>query len=1036
MFTIFSNNDEWTEQGEKEKLTFSTQSVSSCTIWENEWIKGKTQLPHICYENVQGDTTNIPTGERYNSYKSLDYNGDGKVDYLDQFLDLSCIINGAKECPSWKTCDIDGDGNIDAADYSLFGDYLHRWMRIEVCGDWVDNDEDANTADDCTPCEDKDNDEVCEIQDCDDNDASVGYANDYACVYFETNSSSCKTLYVCPSECADYTKNMQEVCGDNIDNDCDGTVDETACVAGENDSDNDGVDNNEDNCPDDSNANQQDSDDDGIGDVCDPTDDSSNDDINNTADKLTGYCGNNKRDIMLGEMCDGIATQSNYCSAGETCVNCICKKPETSTSIDTKTETKQATTQSSPPVCGSKNKTNFYDGAGDGAALTADMSGLCGAGEVKSFTYNTAGHIRSWKCVQGTKTVSCSADAWWCGDAITNGAEQCDDIGETSTCPSWQACNNLCVCFVESMDGVCGSKNKSNIYHGDVDNHKLSSTDPWLCEKGKILDFEYSESDYLRRWTCQWAWAGSDDECFAVQERCGDAITNGSEQCDDGNDAWWDGCSARCLGESTFHFGPVKDDGCGDANIDLWEQCDDGNLMDGDGCNSSCRVENGWKCTPTWPSQCGTIECYQHGERYTQYNIMWTCCGWLDTLWFEHAPEKMIAPGVHVFMCYDPDIGQPLCLPQENIAGWYIADEKNGPRKLITKDQCDEVYKDYYHFVAEDLDKEYAYCQYDDEQYDEVAFRDIAWTYEQKAIQALVDFCVVKGPGDGMKYYQAKRTITRAEFIKMLIKTLFIGYEYDVQSESKAFVWNTYFYDVENTDRFAQYVVKAHELNLLDSLIEADIYGRIYINPNRRMERSEIIKIIKKLDIGQRLEDDMLEKLLGVAKYPNRAAVSALLTRKFIDKFMEYFYFSGRNREYLENLALHMKGKRYADQYTLIVEQIDKLQEGKEVFDDILETNKDSDFSVFRAVKYLKNLLDMYSIQDANKYSTVSVEEHYTASEESTGADRSWENFGVYEKESVDPKEEEVSVEEEWISHEDDTESESPKGEDGEALRI
>ena len=110
------------------------------------------------------------------------------------------------------------------------------------------------------------------------------------------------------------------------------------------------------------------------------------------------------------------------------------------------------------------------------------------------------------------------------------------------------------------------------------------------------------------------------------------------------------------MSESTFHFGPVKDDGCGDAEIDIGEQCDDGNLMDGDGCSASCEVEDGWKCTPGSPSECGTLECYQHGERYTQYNISGQCCGGLETLQFEHAPEKIIAPGVNIFVCYDPEI--------------------------------------------------------------------------------------------------------------------------------------------------------------------------------------------------------------------------------------------------------------------------------------------------------------------------------------------------------------------------------------------
>ncbi|UCH46185.1 MAG: leucine-rich repeat domain-containing protein, partial [Nitrospiraceae bacterium] len=56
---------------------------------------------------------------------------------------------------------------------------------------------------------------------------------------------------------------LEEICGDDIDQDCDG--DDLICT----DSDGDGVADNIDNCPNQQNANQSDIDNDGIGDVCD-----------------------------------------------------------------------------------------------------------------------------------------------------------------------------------------------------------------------------------------------------------------------------------------------------------------------------------------------------------------------------------------------------------------------------------------------------------------------------------------------------------------------------------------------------------------------------------------------------------------------------------------------------------------------------------------------------------------------------------------------------------------------------------------------
>ena len=89
------------------------------------------------------------------------------------------------------------------------------------------------------------------------------------------------------------------------------------------------------------------------------------------------------------------------------------------------------------------------------------------------------------------------------------------------------------------------------------------------------------------------------------------------EECDDGNEADGDGCSSSCVVESGFlcrnpktadktaDRGPTvcRNVKCGDGFVDgsndgsRIEECDDGNEADGDGCSAACVLEDGYICT-------------------------------------------------------------------------------------------------------------------------------------------------------------------------------------------------------------------------------------------------------------------------------------------------------------------------------------------------------------------------------------------------------------------------------------------------------
>lgn len=66
---------------------------------------------------------------------------------------------------------------------------------------------------------------------------------------------------------------------------------------------------------------------------------------------------------------------------------------------------------------------------------------------------------------------------------------------------------------------------------------------------------------------------------------CGNRQPDAGEQCDDGNTADGDGCSAACQNEG--NPAPV----CGNGFQELGEECDDSNTVSDDGCSSTCAID-------------------------------------------------------------------------------------------------------------------------------------------------------------------------------------------------------------------------------------------------------------------------------------------------------------------------------------------------------------------------------------------------------------------------------------------------------------
>ena len=148
----------------------------------------------------------------------------------------------------------------------------------------------------------------------------------------------------------------------------------------------------------------------------------------------------------------------------------------------------------------------------------------------------------------------------------------------------------LCVGFVFQQplhQALATASSASYQLQGSVQHSaSLSSSSYSACTEfgavGRYSDStSYSQRAYLN--CLQNVVVQEEDEADRRRRRqCGNSIVEPWEQCDDGNQSSYDGCSDQCLIEV-----------CGDGVLqtNIGEQCDDGNVTNGDGCNLSCQIE-------------------------------------------------------------------------------------------------------------------------------------------------------------------------------------------------------------------------------------------------------------------------------------------------------------------------------------------------------------------------------------------------------------------------------------------------------------
>lgn len=267
-------------------------------------------------------------------------------------------------------------------------------------------------------------------------------------------------------------------------------------------------------------------------------------------------------------------------------------------------------------------------GAGDAGCVVPPKDPVCGDGFVDPGERCDDGNVTGGDgCSADCKAVEANhvcpepgkkcVSTMICGDGVITGTEQCDDKntvsndGCSSACqlePGWTCPIPGAACGAAACgDGMVAGGEQCD--DGNTEDGDGCSSTCRLQPVTEVIPPSSTQTPktIIHHFRCFYPDpAPTPRRQICVETTCGNGVVepNSTEQCDDGNNVAFDGCSPSCQLE------PQCPDGaciarCGDgllfdfdANNDGQpdEECDDGNLEDGDGCASTCKVEEGYQC--------------------------------------------------------------------------------------------------------------------------------------------------------------------------------------------------------------------------------------------------------------------------------------------------------------------------------------------------------------------------------------------------------------------------------------------------------
>ncbi|CAK83390.1 unnamed protein product (macronuclear) [Paramecium tetraurelia] len=183
-----------------------------------------------------------------------------------------------------------------------------------------------------------------------------------------------------------------------------------------------------------------------------------------------------------------------------------------------------------------------------------------------------------------------------CGDGLLaiSSREQCDD-GNYNPNDGCYDCKFICDqnCFQCSTSNLCFLC----FENFEMDENNLCKP---ICGDGIIVQGleeceDFNDIPYDGCYLCM----------FQCEVNCSKCLQGICQECDEGYDLLVEGCKKIIIANEIDDLDlQNKTLSCGNGKLSNTEQCDDGNQENYDGCSSGCDIEEHWICNLEQPSQC------------------------------------------------------------------------------------------------------------------------------------------------------------------------------------------------------------------------------------------------------------------------------------------------------------------------------------------------------------------------------------------------------------------------------------------------